>query len=138
VPDRTTTAATQSGTAAFSEAGLRPSDIDLAELHDAFTINTLLCLENLGFVEKGEAGAFVGAGGISPGGRLPVNTNGGGLSYCHPCMYGVFLITEAVRQLRGEAGAAQVNKDAHRALIHGNGGVLSAQATVILGEGCAV
>ena len=72
-------------------------------------------------------------GGIAPGGRLPVNTNGGGLSYTHPGMYGIFLIIEAVRQLRGEAGDRQV-ADAHVGLVHGNGGVLSSQVTALLGD----
>ena len=71
-------------------------------------------------------------GRIGPNGGLPVNTNGGGLSYCHPGMYGLFLLIEAVRQLRGECGARQVAQ-AETAIVHGNGGVLSAQATVILG-----
>ena len=79
-------------------AGLKPSDVDVVGLYDAFTINTLLFLEDLGFCKKGEAGAFVQNGGIAPGGRLPVNTNGGGLSCVHPGMYGIFLVIEAVRQ----------------------------------------
>ena len=102
------------------------------ELYDAFTINTILFLEDLGFCKKGEGGAFVSGGRIAPKGSLAVNTNGGGLSYCHPGMYGLFLLIEAVRQLRGECGARQV-KDCEVALAHGNGGVLSSQATVILG-----
>ena len=77
-------------------------------------------------------GHFVTGGRIAPGGALPVNTNGGGLSYCHPGMYGLFLLIEAVRQLRGECGARQV-KNAQTAIAHGNGGVLSSQSTVILG-----
>jgi acetyl-CoA acetyltransferase len=113
-------------------AGLGPKDIDVVELYDAFTINTILFLEDLGFCAKGEGGSFVSGGGIAPGGELPVNTNGGGLSYCHPGMYGLFLLIEAVRQLRGECGARQV-KDAETAIAHGNGGVLSSQSTVILG-----
>ena len=102
------------------------------ELYDAFTINTILFLEDLGFCKKGEGGAFVSGGRIAPKGSLAVNTNGGGLSYCHPGMYGLFLLIEAVRQLRGECGARQV-KDCEVAIAHGNGGVLSSQATVILG-----
>jgi acetyl-CoA acetyltransferase len=102
-------------------------------LYDAFTINTVLFLEDLGFCEKGEGGPFVSGGRISPGGKLVVNTNGGGLSYNHPGMYGLLLIVEAVRQLRGECGERQV-ADANTALVHGNGGVLSSQVTAILGS----
>ena len=80
----------------------------MLELYDAFTINTILFLEDLGFCPKGEGGRFVSGGRIGPSGSLPVNTNGGGLSYCHPGMYGLFLLIEAVRQLRGECGARQV------------------------------
>ena len=132
MPDLTATAAAESGARAFAMAGLGPRDVDLLELYDAFTINTLLFLEDLGFCAKGEGGAFVAGGRIAPGGSLPVNTNGGGLSCVHPGMYGIFLLVEAVRQLRGEAGARQV-KDARVALAHGNGGVLSSQITAILG-----
>jgi len=128
----TVTAASESGRRAFEMAGLAPSDVDVVGLYDAFTINTLLFLEDLGFCRKGEAGAFVENGGIAPGGRLPVNTNGGGLSCVHPGMYGIFLVIEAVRQLRGECGARQV-KDARIALAHGNGGTLSSQSTAIFG-----
>ena len=132
-PDLTTTAAKESGERAYELAGLTPSDVDVVEVYDAFTINTLLFLEDLGFCAKGEGGEFVSGGGIAPGGRLPVNTNGGGLSYTHPGMYGIFLIIEAVRQLRGEAGDRQV-ADAHVGLVHGNGGVLSSQVTALLGD----
>ena len=132
MPDLTVTGALAAGKAAYAMAGLAPSDIDAVELYDAFTINTILFLEDLGFCRKGEGGAFVSGGRIGPGGSLPVNTNGGGLSYCHPGMYGLFLLIEAVRQLRGECGARQV-KNCEVALAHGNGGVLSSQATVILG-----
>jgi hypothetical protein len=132
MPDPTVTAATESRARAFAMAHLRPRDVDVLELYDAFTINTLLFLEDLGFCAKGEGGGFVAAGRIAPGGALPVNTNGGGLSCVHPGMYGIFLLVEAVRQLRGEAGARQV-KDAAVALAHGNGGVLSSQITAILG-----
>ena len=128
----TVTSASESGQRAFSMAGLQPSDVDVVGLYDAFTINTLLFLEDLGFCKKGEAGAFVQNGGIAPGGRLPVNTNGGGLSCVHPGMYGIFLVIEAVRQLRGECGERQV-KDAKIALAHGNGGTLSSQSTALFG-----
>lgn len=132
MPDLTVTAAAESGERAFAMAGLRPSDVDVVQLYDAFTINTILFLEDLGYCAKGEGGAFVAGGAIAPGGELAVNTNGGGLSYTHPGAYGMFLLTESVRQLRGEAGAAQ-QAGAQVALAHGNGGTLSSQATVILG-----
>lgn len=130
--DLTVTAAQESGRRAFEMAGVGVSDIDVVELYDAFTINTLLFLEDLGFCPKGEGGPFVQDGAIAPGGRLPVNTNGGGLSCVHPGMYGVFLVIEAVRQLRGQAGERQV-RGAELALVHGNGGTLSSQSTAILG-----
>ena len=132
MPDLTVTAATESGQRAFDMAGLGPQDVDVVEIYDAFTINTLLFLEDLGFCKKGEGGAFVSGGRIAPGGKLPVNTNGGGLSCVHPGMYGIFLLIEAVRQLRGEAGERQV-RDAAVALAHGNGGVLSSQISALLG-----
>ncbi|RJG02909.1 thiolase [Noviherbaspirillum sedimenti] len=137
MPDLTVTAAQESGERAFAMAGMQPSDIDVVELYDAFTINTILFLEDLGFCKKGEGGAFVANGGIAPGGRLPVNTNGGGLSCVHPGMYGMFITIEAVRQLRGEGGARQV-AGAETAVVHGNGGLLSAQATAILGTEAAL
>lgn len=132
MPDLTTTAAKHSGARAFAQAGVKPSDIDVVEVYDAFTINTLLFLEDLGFCKKGEAGAFVEGGRIAPGGQLPVNTNGGGLSCVHPGMYGLFTMVEATQQLMGEAGERQV-KDAKLAVAHGNGGELSSQATLVLG-----
>jgi len=137
MPDLTVTAAAESGPRAFAMAGLSPKDVDVLELYDAFTINTLLFLEDLGFCAKGEGGAFVRDGRIAPGGVLPVNTNGGGLSCCHPGMYGMFLLIEAVQQLRGEAGARQV-RGAEVALCHGNGGVLSSQVTALLGTAATV
>ncbi|MEZ5647064.1 MAG: thiolase [Burkholderiaceae bacterium] len=130
--DLTVTAASQSGADAYAMAGLQARDIDVVQLYDAFTINTLLFLEDLGFCAKGEGGAFVRDGAIAPGGRLPVNTNGGGLSCVHPGMYGIFALIEAVRQLRGACGERQVT-GATTALAHGNGGTLSSQATAILG-----
>jgi acetyl-CoA acetyltransferase len=132
MPDLTVTAAVESGARAYAQAGVGAGDIDVAMLYDAFTINTILFLEDLGFCAKGEGGAFVDNGGIAPGGRLAVNTNGGGLSCVHPGMYGLFTMVEAVEQLRGTAGARQV-KGAKLAVAHGNGGVLSSQATAILG-----
>jgi acetyl-CoA acetyltransferase len=131
-PDITTTAAVESGRRAYAMAGVRADEIDVLQLYDAFTINTILFLEDLGFCPKGEGGAYVEGGRIAPGGALAVNTNGGGLSCCHPGMYGLMAITEAARQMRGQA-ANQI-ADAKLALAHGNGGTLSAQATVILGH----
>jgi acetyl-CoA acetyltransferase len=132
MPDLVRTGARRSGEMAYAQAGLRAADIDVVGVYDAFTINTILFLEDLGFCAKGEGGAFVSGGRIAPRGSLPVNTNGGGLSYCHPGMYGLFLLIEAVRQLRGECGARQVART-EVALAHGNGAVLSSQYTVILG-----
>jgi acetyl-CoA acetyltransferase len=132
MPDLTITAATESGARAYAMAGLTHRDVKLAMLYDAFTINTILFLEDLGFCGKGEGGPFVAGGAIAPGGRLAVNTNGGGLSCVHPGMYGMFLIIEAVTQLRGQAGARQV-PDLDIALVHGNGGTLSSQCTALLG-----
>lgn len=137
MPDLVNTGARVSGELAYAQAGLTSSDIDVVGLYDAFTINTILFLEDLGFCAKGDGGAFVENGRIAPGGSLAVNTNGGGLSYCHPGMYGIFLLIEAVRQLRGECGARQ-KKGAEVALAHGNGGVLSSQYTVILGGASTV
>ena len=136
MPDLTVTAAAESGPRAYRMAGIGPGDVDVALLYDAFTINTVLFLEDLGFCRKGEGGAFVEGGRIAPGGGLAVNTSGGGLSYNHPGMYGLLLIVEAVRQLRGECGERQI--DAEVALVHGNGGVLSSQVTAILGSESAL
>ncbi|HLF38731.1 MAG TPA: thiolase [Burkholderiales bacterium] len=130
--DLTVSAAAESGPRAFGRAGLKPSDVDMVSLYDAFTITPILFLEDLGFCPKGEGGRFVANGAIAPGGKLPVNTSGGGLSYCHPGMYGLLVMIEAVRQVRGECDKRQV-KDCEVALAHGNGGVLSSQCTVIFG-----
>ena len=127
----TTTAGVESGKAAYEMAGLGPGDIDVAQIYDAFTIMVLLGLEDLGFCAKGEGGRMIDAG-IGPGSKLSVNTTGGGLRYCHPGMFGIFLLVEAVRQLRGTCGKRQVNGARH-ALIHGFGGVVAGNATVILG-----
>jgi acetyl-CoA acetyltransferase len=137
MPDLTVTGAKQAGEAAYKMAKLSAKEIDVVELYDAFTINTILFLEDLGFCRKGEGGPFVSGGNIAPGGKLPVNTNGGGLSYCHPGMYGLLILIEGVRQVRGECGARQVAKH-DAAMVHGNGGVLSAQASVILGSAATV
>jgi len=137
MPDLSVTSATESGARAYAMAGLGPTDVDVVEIYDAFTINTVMFLEDLGFCAKGAGGAFVADGAIAPGGRLPVNTNGGGLSCCHPGMYGIFPVIEGVRQLRGDCGERQV-AGAEVALCHGNGGVFSSQATVILGTDATV
>ena len=125
------TAAEMSSTRAFEMAGIGRDAIDLVECYDSFTITVLMTLEALGFCKPGEGGAFVSGQRTAPGGPFPLNTNGGGLSYCHPGMYGIFLLIEAVRQLRGEAGDRQVEK-ARTALVHGTGGTLSSGGTVIL------
>ncbi|WAH37486.1 acetyl-CoA acetyltransferase [Alicyclobacillus dauci] len=133
MPDLTVTGARESGQRAFEMAGVRHEDIDVAEIYDSFTITVLLTLEALGFCKPGEGGAFVSGQRTAPGGDFPMNTNGGGLSYCHPGMYGIFLLIEATRQLRGECGPRQV-ENARLALVNGTGGVLSSTSTVILGR----
>ena len=110
---------------------------NVVQLYDAFTITPILFLEDLGYCPKGEGGRFVSGGTIAPGGKLPVNTSGGGLSYCHPGMYGLLVIIEAVRQVRGECDKRQV-KNCEVSLAHGNGGVLSSQCTVIFGSNATV
>ncbi len=132
MPDLTTTPGAVSGPAAMSMAGIGPADVDVLMGYDSFTITALLHLEDLGFCAKGEGGAFAEDGKLGPGGSLPMNTNGGGLSFTHPGMYGMFLITEAVRQLRGEGEAGQV-PGAEVAVAHGSGMVLSCMSTAVLG-----
>ncbi len=127
----TDTAARESGRLAFRRAGLGPADVDVAQIYDSFTITVLLSLEDLGFCAKGEGAAFVAGGRIRPGGDFPLNTSGGGLSYCHPGMFGIFLLIEAVRQLRGQAGDRQTGAP-EVALCHGTGGQLSTAATAVL------
>jgi acetyl-CoA acetyltransferase len=131
--DLTVTPGRVSGAAAFAMAGLEPADVDVVQTYDSFTITVLLALEDLGFCAKGEGGDFVAGGRLGPGGELPTNTSGGGLSYAHPGMFGLFLLVEAVRQLRGECEDRQV-AGAEIALAHGCGGVLSATSTVLLGK----
>ncbi|MGH7073018.1 MAG: thiolase C-terminal domain-containing protein, partial [Stellaceae bacterium] len=132
MPDLTVTGALTAGKAAYAMAKLGPADVDAVELYDAFTINTILFLEDFGFCKKGEGGPFVAAGNIAPGGAHPLNTNGGGLSCVHPGMYGMFLMIEGVEQLRGAAGERQV-EGAEIALCNGNGGYLSSQVTLVFG-----
>jgi len=126
------TGAARSAQAAFGRAGIGPSDVDVAELYDSFTITVLLSLEALGFCPPGSAADFVSGGRIRPGGEFPLNTSGGRLAYCHPGMFGLLLLIEAVRQLRGECGDRQV-PGAQVAVAHGTGGILSTHATVVLG-----
>jgi acetyl-CoA acetyltransferase len=137
MPDLATTAGAVSGPAAFAMAGVKPAEVDLLMGYDSFTITALLHLEDLGFCAKGEGGPFVEDSHLGPGGSgLAMNTNGGGLSYTHPGMYGMFLLVEAVRQLRGECGPRQI-PDPTIAVAHGSGGVLSTLSTVVLGTEAA-
>ena len=122
----------ESGRLAFERAGVTPDDIDVCELYDAFTSMVLLTLEGLGFCKKGEGGPFVEDGKLRLGGALPTNTDGGGLSACHPGMRGLFLLVEATRQLRGECGPRQV-PNAKLACVNGTGGWFSSASTTILG-----
>ncbi len=123
-------AAQTSGARAFRMAGVQHADIDVAQFYDAFTIVPILALEALGFCKPGEGGPFVAGQRTAPGGAFPMNTNGGGLSYTHTGMYGIFTIIEAVRQLRGECGPRQV-PGAKTAICHGTGGIWSSAATLI-------
>jgi acetyl-CoA acetyltransferase len=133
MPDLTVTGTVGAARRAFAQARVRPSDIDVVELYDAFTINTILFLEDMGFCAKGEGGQFVAGGTIAPGGKLPVNTNGGGLSCVHPGMYGLFTMVEASQQIMGICGARQ-QPDVQIAVSHGNGGELSSEAVLVLGS----
>lgn len=131
MPDLTVTPGAVSGRRAFSMAGITPADVDVLMAYDSFTITVLLHLEDLGFCAKGEGGPFAAETLTGPGAALAVNTNGGGLSYTHPGMYGMFLIVEAVRQLRRDQGPRQV-PGAEIAVAHGSGMVLSCMSTVVL------
>jgi len=136
MPDLTNGPARISGPPAFGMAGVTHADIDVATIYDSFTYTVLLTLEDLGFCKKGEGGAFVSGQRTAPGGDFPLNTSGGGLSYTHPGMYGIFVLIENVRQLRhdySDQGERQV-KDAKIGIAHGTGGVLSATGTLILGR----
>ena len=121
-----------SGPMAFAQAGVTPDDIDLCQVYDSFTGTVLVTLEGLGFCKKGEGGPFIAEGRLRSGGTLPTNTDGGGLSSCHPGMRGMFLMVEAVRQLREECGERQV-PDAHLCCVNATGGWFSSAATMILG-----
>ncbi|MGW6477302.1 thiolase C-terminal domain-containing protein [Streptomyces sp. NPDC055059] len=135
--DFTVSPAAVSGKLAFERAGVTPDEIDLAEIYDAFTYMTLVTLEDLGFCAKGEGGSFVEKGRLLRDGGLPTNTDGGGLSAQHPGMRGLFLLVEAVRQLRGEAGERQVRKTGgmlpRLAVASGTGGWFCSSGTVVLG-----
>ena len=120
------------GTQAFADAGIRHDDVDHLMIYDAFAHVPIYGLEDLGFVGRGEAGAFIEEGNTAPGGRLPLNTNGGGLSYTHTGMYGMFMIQEAVRQLRGKA-EAQV-PDTEVSVVLGNGGMFMSAGVLVLGS----
>lgn len=123
-----------SGATAFGRAGVRPSDIDVAEIYDSYTITIAVELESLGFFERGEAGPAALAGALGIDGKLPCNTHGGLLSHGHPgAAGGVFHVVEAVQQLRGTALGLQV-PDAKLAFVHGDGGVLSAHCSLVLGK----
>ncbi len=132
MPDLTVTPARTTGPAALAMAGVTHDDIDLAMIYDSFTYTVLATLESLGFCGPGEGPDFVAGQRAAPGGDFPMNTSGGGLSYTHPGMYGIFLIVEAVRQLRGECGERQV-PGLSLSLVNGTGGALSATGTIILG-----
>ncbi|MEW6184682.1 MAG: thiolase family protein [Thermodesulfobacteriota bacterium] len=124
----------QSSATAFEQAGVTPQEIDVAEIYDSFTITLLVELESIGFFPKGQAGQAAASGELGLGGRLPCNTHGGLLSYGHPGPAGgMYHIVEAVTQLRGEAAGRQV-KDARLAFVHGDGGILSAHCSLVLGK----
>jgi acetyl-CoA acetyltransferase len=129
--DFTESPAVRSGKQAFERAGVTPDDIDVCQIYDAFTAMVLFSLEALGFCKKGEGGPFVADGKLRVGGELPTNTDGGGLSHCHPGMRGMFLLVEAVRQLRGEAHGRQV-EGARLCCVNGTGGWFSSASTAIL------
>ena len=134
MPDLTQTPARYSGAAAFDMAGVTREDIDVVEVYDSFTYTALVTIEELGFCKKGEGGPFLSNQRTAPGGDFPMNTNGGGLSYTHPGMYGIFAVVEAVRQLRHDYADTPERQvaDARIGLAHGTGGVLSATGTVVL------
>jgi acetyl-CoA acetyltransferase len=132
MPDFVTSPARFTGPAALAEAGVGLDDIDVFQLYDSFTIANIVTLEDLGFCEKGEGGPFVEDGRLRPGGKLAVNTGGGGLSYRHPGMLGMVLLLEAITQLRGEGGPRQIG-GAETALVHGLGAVHMSGATAVLG-----
>ena len=129
--DITSTGAVESARRAYEVSGVGLDEIDVFEIYDAFSTQLLVMLEDIGLCAKGEGGPFVDQTDFGPGGQLPLNTSGGGLSYLHPGMFGMFLVIEAVRQLRGECEERQV-PGARTALVHGNGGVYFSEVTAIL------
>ena len=140
MPDLVRTSAIDSSQRAFKMSSYKATEMDTIQLYDAFTINTLLFLEDLGFCKKGEAIELVKNNNIGPSGSLKVNTNGGGLSCVHPGMYGLFVTLEAIRQLRNSAGDNVGERsgggwidNAKLSVAHGNGGVLSSQVTNVWG-----
>jgi acetyl-CoA acetyltransferase len=132
-PDLTTTAGAKAGPEAFARACIKPDDVDMVMMYDSFTITCILLLESLGFCGRGEGGALAESGALRRGGRLPMNTDGGGLSSCHPGLRGMFLAAEAVRQIRGQAGEVQV-PDCEIAVAAGSGGYLSAIGVSVFGK----
>ncbi len=141
MPSLTSTWARESGPKSLQRAGLKHDDVDLTMIYDSFTYTVMVTLESLGFCGPGEAADFVANQRTAPGGEFALNTNGGGLSYTHPGMYGSFLLVEAVRQMRGECEARQVHTkgDASQnpavSLVNGTGGSLSSTGTVVLATG---
>ncbi|MDP7088135.1 MAG: acetyl-CoA acetyltransferase [Dehalococcoidia bacterium] len=132
MPNLTQAFGMHTGPQALEMAGITHSDLDLAMIYDSFTYTVLVSIENLGFCASGEGPDLVASQRTAPGGDFPLNTNGGGLSYTHPGMYGIFTIVEAVRQLRGQAGERQLG-NCDLAVAHGTGGLLSSTGTVVLG-----
>ena len=131
--DFTVGPAAVAGKMAFDRAGVRPDEIDVANIYDAFTYMLMVTLEDLGFCAKGDGGSFVEGGRLELGGSLPTNPDGGGLSACHPGQRGLFLLVEAVKQLRGECGDRQV-PDAKLACVSATGGWMCTNGTMILGR----
>ncbi|MGE3628094.1 MAG: acetyl-CoA acetyltransferase [Hyphomicrobiales bacterium] len=130
--DITTSGAALSAPRALERAGLKLPDIDVFQIYDAFSSQLMIMLEDIGLCPKGEGGPYVESTDFGPGGDVALNTSGGGLSFLHPGMFGMFLVIEAVQQLRGDCGDRQV-ANASTALVQGNGGVLFSEATAILG-----
>jgi acetyl-CoA acetyltransferase len=130
--DFSTTGATIAAPRAFARSGRSIKDVDVIQIYDSFTITVLMMLEGMGFCGRGEGGPFVADGKLRPGGSLPLNTDGGGLANSHPGMRGIFLLIEAVQQLRGTAEGRQV-ENARTAVACGSGGFMSVIGVTILG-----